>query len=621
MQIAYALIAPALAFVLLMATGCGTTYHVAPHGSDDNPGSASQPFRSLAIAANRMQPGDTCVIHEGTYRQVLRPARSGQPDNPITFRSRPGEKVVITGTEPVTGWTHVKGGMYRARIDRKRIAGPIEQVFVDGQALIPARMPNAPLDRFKPNYLKATTDGNSIFCDRLNQPEGFWKGATVWTLDMKRMWVAQTYTIDDSKPGVLLFEGKRRGWWREGGGKIILSGKLELLDSPGEWHAEGDELYLIPPEDIDLTRAIVEVTDRRWAIDLRGRSHIEVLGVHVFASSVNFHEASHCLLSDSHLRWVSFEQTMKGGFNRDHGVMGKEGLGIVLGGEHNTIRGCTVAYGTGDGVSIYGRYNTLENCVVHDFDYSASDCAPVNVTGQGHVIRRCTLYNGGRSILVHRHLEKGLIERNHLYNAGLLTRDLGMTYTYQTDGNGTEIAYNVIHHNFAPGWGCVGIYLDDQTKRHVVHHNVVYEVSEALAMNPPDSMSNHIYHNTLAGNRASISFSTHRPPDMTGTIVRNTIATQKLQNCEKFGATVDHNLRQDTDPMFVDAGSGNFQLRKGSPAIDAGVVIAPYNDFLDAERRQDSPEYVGQAPDLGAYEYGLKPWRAGADPELEKLAD
>lgn len=118
-------------------------------------------------------------------------------------------------------------------------------------------------------------------------------------------------------------------------------------------------------------------------------------------------------------------------------------------------------------------------------NFSASDCDPITCTGEGHVIRRCTLYNAGRSILVHRKLVKGRIEHNHMYNAGLLTNDLGMTYSYQTHGQGTTIAYNIIHHNFARGAGCVGIYLDDMCSNHIVHHKLVYHVSGALALNLP----------------------------------------------------------------------------------------------------------------------------------------
>ncbi len=66
----------------------------------------------------------------------------------------------------------------------------------------------------------------------------------------------------------------------------------------------------------------------------------------------------------------------------------------------------------------------------------------------------------------------------------LLTNDLGMTYSYQTKSEGTVLAYNLVHHNWGRAPGNVGIYLDDMSQDHIVHHNLVYQVSEALALNP-----------------------------------------------------------------------------------------------------------------------------------------
>jgi hypothetical protein len=224
----------------------------------------------------------------------------------------------------------------------------------------------------------------------------------------------------------------------------------------------------------------------------------------------------------------------------------------------------------------------------------------VNVTGEGHAILRCTLYNGGRSILVHRKLRKGRIERNHMYNAGLMCRDLGMTYTYHTDGEGTTIAWNRIHHNYAGGWGCVGIYLDDWSRNHLVHHNVVYKVSEALALNPPKSRGNKIYHNTLAGFRASVGMSTRRPQDLTGTVFRNNIFTQKLPK-RMPNVTMGRNLTHRREPKFVAPKKFDFRLDDGSPAIDAGERIEGVND-----------DFLGDAPDHGALEHGREPFECGS---------
>ena len=52
-----------------------------------------------------------------------------------------------------------------------------------------------------------------------------------------------------------------------------------------------------------------------------------------------------------------------------------------------------------------------------------------------------------------------------------------------------------------------------------------------------------------------------------------------------------------TDPLFSDPENGDYTLQEGSPCIDAGTAD------LDGDG-EDDIEYVGAAPDMGAFEYG-----------------
>ena len=49
-------------------------YFVSPAGSDRSPGTKERPFATLAKACGVLQPGDTCYLRKGVYREVLRPA-------------------------------------------------------------------------------------------------------------------------------------------------------------------------------------------------------------------------------------------------------------------------------------------------------------------------------------------------------------------------------------------------------------------------------------------------------------------------------------------------------------------------------------------------------------------
>lgn len=71
-------------------------YHVSPTGSDDNPGTAALPWRTLDHAAEAAAPGDTVAVHAGTYSapgRITRLDRAGTAGAPITFVGMPGEEL------------------------------------------------------------------------------------------------------------------------------------------------------------------------------------------------------------------------------------------------------------------------------------------------------------------------------------------------------------------------------------------------------------------------------------------------------------------------------------------------------------------------------------------------
>jgi hypothetical protein len=72
-------------------------YYVSPSGSDENPGTASQPWRTIQKAADTLVAGDTVYIRAGTYQEQVRPLNSGAPGAIITYAAYPGDTVTIDG--------------------------------------------------------------------------------------------------------------------------------------------------------------------------------------------------------------------------------------------------------------------------------------------------------------------------------------------------------------------------------------------------------------------------------------------------------------------------------------------------------------------------------------------
>lgn len=56
-------------------------FHVSVRGDDAGDGSPQRPLRTISAAARLAQPGDVITVHEGTYRERVRPPRGGRSDS------------------------------------------------------------------------------------------------------------------------------------------------------------------------------------------------------------------------------------------------------------------------------------------------------------------------------------------------------------------------------------------------------------------------------------------------------------------------------------------------------------------------------------------------------------
>lgn len=91
--------------------------HVAKDGDDAAAGSASAPLLTINRAAALALPGDVVVVHEGTYREWVKPPHGGLDANRrIVFRAADGERVVIKGSEVADDWREVAPGVWATSV-------------------------------------------------------------------------------------------------------------------------------------------------------------------------------------------------------------------------------------------------------------------------------------------------------------------------------------------------------------------------------------------------------------------------------------------------------------------------------------------------------------------------
>jgi hypothetical protein len=72
-------------------------YYVSTSGSDSNPGTQSQPWKTIQKAANTANAGDTIFVMAGTYNEAVIIQRAGTSSNPITLTNFNNQVVTING--------------------------------------------------------------------------------------------------------------------------------------------------------------------------------------------------------------------------------------------------------------------------------------------------------------------------------------------------------------------------------------------------------------------------------------------------------------------------------------------------------------------------------------------
>jgi len=92
----------------------GRTFYVSTDGSDDQPGTAAEPFATFKHALSRLSPGSTLYIKGGTYTEPLNIGSStgGSAGRYITIASAPGEKAVLSGRGRRSVLASINGASY-----------------------------------------------------------------------------------------------------------------------------------------------------------------------------------------------------------------------------------------------------------------------------------------------------------------------------------------------------------------------------------------------------------------------------------------------------------------------------------------------------------------------------
>ena len=509
-------------------------FYVAPTGKNSNVGTLAAPFKTIQAAVDKAQAGDNVIVRAGVYRESVVAPRSGMPGKPITFKTFAKERVVISGTEIVSGWKASGGKIYSAPMAAdfyKSRVNYANQIFVDGQMINQARWPNTSLDVSRPTkstitkFISKTRDDKAkyttaVFEDDnlLPKTDGYYVGCEITIQPNKDAWSWILSGVVIAQKGNILTIRSRSDMGKDGKQEVYENGSRywiynarKLLDSNGEWfHNARDRVLDVQfPDGGAPAKRVVEARKRDFAFDLTGKSYLVVQGFNLFACTLTSDlggmgdgvgydengndrypwrspgttpEAHHIVLDGLNVRYPSHFTDVSGHFFYQHGMSS----GVVLAGVNNVIQNSRVQFSAGNGIALYGRENKALNNIIEDANYSATECAGINTLGGGidSEIAFNTIRRTGRSGMTIRDMansdERKLVARVHHNDISefmLQDWDGGGIYTATQDAKFVRIDHNVIHD--AVGHTVSGIY-PDFAKNWIIDHNLIYNVDWAI---------------------------------------------------------------------------------------------------------------------------------------------
>lgn len=104
------ILALAMVFSIYTSAHASSAYYVSATGSDNNPGTAAQPFLTIQKAANIATAGSTIIVEPGTYNQRVYVTISGTAGAPITYEAAQFDNsVIMNGFTVKADYIAIKG--------------------------------------------------------------------------------------------------------------------------------------------------------------------------------------------------------------------------------------------------------------------------------------------------------------------------------------------------------------------------------------------------------------------------------------------------------------------------------------------------------------------------------
>ena len=597
-------------------------YYVATYGDSANVGSFNYPFSSIQQAANVMNAGDICYIRQGVYHENIKlDSKDGSSGSPLVFSAYNDERVVLDGTVPINStWSIFNGNIWVAEIDYN-----IWQLFVDYQEMVMARWPNAFFEDGsiwdkESNWAHGTIDldenayENGMMIDNPHgeislENIGFnVEGATA----ILNVGSFKTYTREILNHNGNTFYYEPVDLWKTKHHDYFLENKIEFLDSPGEWFYDVDSslVYFWAPNNANPNNLNIRGKVQSYAFEIIDSDYIEIRDLEFFGTTFKFENSDYSIIDHCNLVYPSCYKRMLGVIDT------QPEMSIFTSSSNCKVINSAFRFIDGSALEMYSGSNTIENCYFYHIDYTATDLnglmTTIQMGGSNNIFRRNTMHRMGASATLNPG-NSAIIELNDMSDSGHMQSDGALVQCMVGQQPNVQIRYNWLHdtEKFGARFDGEG----DGYGGHM-HHNVIWNVQGGIMVK---GYNHNIYNNTSFdnGSKNDIIVMIDQGGNE-GTITINN-ASNKIAG-HRTGTYQDYPVpgiyennwngyetNQDIKDLLEDAENLDFTPTEGSILIDSGFD----HENLDLN-------YIGDGPDLGAYEYGGEYWIPGITWDLNQ---
>ena len=647
-------------------------FHVSPAGNDAWSGTLAEPnadrsdgplatLQGARDAIRRLKARGPLekpirvLIRGGTYRVtgpiVFTAEDAGTTQAPITYAAWPGERPVISGGRPVTGWKKQGDGpLWTTTVPEvKEGKWYFRQLFVNGRRATPARIPNegclraaGPGVPYKDRNAARRDKKTKVSIYYQNEDLKPWSNLDDVIAVVYHSWTTSRHRIKSLDTDKKLVEftapsGWPMGWW-EKNQRYYVESVREELDAPGEWYLDRKTgvltYYPRPGEDMATAQFIAPVAEELLRLEgdpAAGR----------FVDHLRFEG-----LSFQHAAWTMPEAEPVDG---QAAAFLKTAAVYAVGARHCLFKGCEIARTGGYGLwlQLGCKDNRLQQCHVHDLGAGGVRIGEAGLPEQKELqterneVHNCFIHNGGNvyhagvgvwigrsshNTVHHNEIcdffytgvsvgwswgyapstaHHNRIEHNHIHHLGWgQLSDMGGIYCLGISP-GTQLCYNRIHDVLSYSYGGWGLYTDEGSTEILMENNIVYRVKDG-AFHQHYGRENIVRNNVLALSATYGQIRRSREEEHNSfTVERNIIYSNGVTmlggNWSNGNYQFDHNCYWDASAQAPTFPGGLTFAQWQEKGYDARSVIADPK-FVDPDNFNFNLQ-----PDSPALKLGFQP--------------